>query len=139
MELYFLIHFKVQNRNFDNNISLLKAHFSSSEGTRDYGSQIPWPAETEGDPPEQDDCGPLPLGSGRVRGPLQSEHSAALYPHCMRHQQHRCLYSNPPPPARTLQAAPAAGMQRWSPGEPTEEAFSLQAPEAGAPKLPRTD
>ncbi|GFS38383.1 uncharacterized protein TNIN_327731 [Trichonephila inaurata madagascariensis] len=37
-------------------------------------------------------------GRDEFGGPCRVNTLPPLYPHCMRHQQHRCLYSNPPPP-----------------------------------------
>ncbi|CAL1263886.1 unnamed protein product [Larinioides sclopetarius] len=39
-----------------------------------------------------------PSGRDEFGGPCRVNTLPPLYPHCMRHQQHRCLYSNPPPP-----------------------------------------
>ncbi|KAG8182501.1 hypothetical protein JTE90_020416 [Oedothorax gibbosus] len=36
-------------------------------------------------------------GRDEFGGPCRVATLPPLYPHCMRHQQHRCLYNNPPP------------------------------------------
>lgn len=36
-------------------------------------------------------------GRDEFGGPCRVSTLPPLYPHCMRHQQHRCLYNNPPP------------------------------------------
>ncbi|KFM79196.1 hypothetical protein X975_27118, partial [Stegodyphus mimosarum] len=77
-----------------------------------------------------------PSGRDEFGGPCRVNTLPPLYPHCMRHQQHRCLYSNPPPPRPATQHCRPHLPQACSDGhlEGLQRRSSERHSRLGAPK-----
>ncbi|GIY25997.1 uncharacterized protein CDAR_439671 [Caerostris darwini] len=81
--------------------SLRRSSSAFAAAVKEHGTtaaRSPGPRKRKGTRRNRMTAARYPSGRDEFAGPCRVNTLPPLYPHCMRHQQHRCLYSNPPPP-----------------------------------------